>query len=104
MKKKNLIKDTCTDSRVVKTTFVPCFTRGVRRPDAQDKLTYGTVGDYSSNLMHVWFFLQAEVGIRFLYVTGVQTCALPISSRDEATGSWEATSLSLGPLDAGLAG
>src|SRR5438874_1959085 len=27
-----------------------------------------------------WFF-QAEDGIRFLYVTGVQTCALPISNR-----------------------
>src|SRR6266496_6186746 len=24
------------------------------------------------------FFFQAEVGIRYLYVTGVQTCALPI--------------------------
>src|SRR5204863_5354126 len=27
----------------------------------------------------VYFFLQAEDGIRDLYVTGVQTCALPIS-------------------------
>src|SRR5438874_4166296 len=27
------------------------------------------------------FFFQAEDGIRDLYVTGVQTCALPISSR-----------------------
>src|SRR6266496_3332329 len=26
------------------------------------------------------FFFQAEVGIRDLYVTGVQTCALPIST------------------------
>src|SRR6266496_5171872 len=25
------------------------------------------------------FFFQAEDGIRYLYVTGVQTCALPIS-------------------------
>src|SRR5438874_3730274 len=27
------------------------------------------------------FFFQAEDGIRDLYVTGVQTCALPISAR-----------------------
>src|SRR5438874_11311297 len=33
--------------------------------------------------MHRWFrffFFQAEDGIRGLYVTGVQTCALPIST------------------------
>src|SRR6267378_4561938 len=29
--------------------------------------------------MFVVFFFQAEDGIRDLYVTGVQTCALPIS-------------------------
>src|SRR5204863_815396 len=28
------------------------------------------------------FFFQAEDGIRDLYVTGVQTCALPISAAD----------------------
>src|SRR5438874_11238787 len=28
--------------------------------------------------MHLFFFFQAEDGIRDLYVTGVQTCALPI--------------------------
>src|SRR5690349_23700985 len=28
---------------------------------------------------HFFFFFQAEDGIRDLYVTGVQTCALPIS-------------------------
>src|SRR5205085_9184179 len=33
----------------------------------------GTCGDGA-------FFFQAEDGIRFLTVTGVQTCALPISS------------------------
>src|SRR5215469_10038120 len=37
----------------------------------------------------LFFFFQAEDGIRDLYVTGVQTCALPISpaaqpARDEA--------------------
>src|SRR5204862_4009010 len=29
------------------------------------------------------FFFQAEDGIRHLYVTGVQTCALPISANAE---------------------
>src|SRR5690349_23974008 len=29
-----------------------------------------------------FFFFQAEDGIRDLYVTGVQTCALPISRAD----------------------
>src|SRR6266496_998837 len=31
-----------------------------------------------------FFFFQAEDGIRDLYVTGVQTCALPISEQDLA--------------------
>src|SRR6266496_5135534 len=31
--------------------------------------------------MFIFFFFQAEDGIRDLYVTGVQTCALPISAR-----------------------
>src|SRR5690349_24101542 len=30
-----------------------------------------------------FFFFQAEDGIRDLYVTGVQTCALPILAGDE---------------------
>src|SRR2546430_7432400 len=39
-------------------------------------------------LMHVdffFFFFQAEDGIRDLTVTGVQTCALPISRKDPAS-------------------
>src|SRR2546430_9711190 len=35
----------------------------------------------------VFFFFQAEDGIRDLTVTGVQTCALPISSRARSCGS-----------------
>src|SRR5690349_23037714 len=31
------------------------------------------------NSLFFFFFFQAEDGIRDLYVTGVQTCALPIS-------------------------
>src|SRR5215469_7717057 len=33
----------------------------------------------------VFFFFQAEDGIRDLYVTGVQTCALPISTGEDVT-------------------
>src|SRR5690349_24618303 len=33
--------------------------------------------------MFFFFFFQAEDGIRDLYVTGVQTCALPIFRRDQ---------------------
>src|SRR3989475_5127996 len=35
----------------------------------------------------LFFFFQAEDGIRDLTVTGVQTCALPISSRANSTES-----------------
>src|SRR5438874_9369174 len=35
---------------------------------------------FSSMKRVVFFFFQAEDGIRDLYVTGVQTCALPIST------------------------
>src|SRR5256885_4067234 len=34
-----------------------------------------------------FFFFQAEDGIRDYKVTGVQTCALPICSASESTGS-----------------
>src|SRR5215213_6155546 len=33
-----------------------------------------------------FFFFQAEDGIRYWSVTGVQTCALPISGRGQAAG------------------
>src|SRR5215469_9871101 len=36
--------------------------------------------------MHFFFFFQAEDGIRDLYVTGVQTCALPIFAADAPAG------------------
>src|SRR5690349_1824318 len=35
----------------------------------------------------IGFFFQAEDGIRYLYVTGVQTCALPIFGGAIATGT-----------------
>src|SRR6266496_411549 len=34
----------------------------------------------TEDVSYFFFFFQAEDGIRYLYVTGVQTCALPISS------------------------
>src|SRR5690349_23124532 len=37
------------------------------------------VSSSSSSDVFFFFFFQAEDGIRDLYVTGVQTCALPIS-------------------------
>src|SRR3989440_7044188 len=40
-----------------------------------------------ANSMFFLFFFQAEDGIRDLIVTGVQTCALPISSRRRHTRS-----------------
>src|SRR6266478_7710476 len=42
------------------------------------------------------FFFQAEDGIRDLTVTGVQTCALPISTGGGSTKTWSAAGLSLG--------
>src|SRR2546429_7295133 len=44
---------------------------------------------YSYRICLIFFFFQAEDGIRDVAVTGVQTCALPISRRDrfgEAVG------------------
>src|SRR5690606_40232913 len=34
----------------------------------------------------MFFFFQAEDGIRYFHVTGVQTCALPISTLEQAAG------------------
>src|SRR6266496_2310040 len=39
--------------------------------------------------MFSFFFFQAEDGIRDLYVTGVQTCALPIWARQELRAAGE---------------
>src|SRR2546430_6640892 len=45
-----------------------------------------------TSLCLVFFFLQAEGGIRYLTVTGVQTCALPICR-------WAIANLNHGELD-----
>src|SRR6267378_209573 len=56
-----------------------------RRPGAQKALLVEALGDLlPQEILTQWkrtfFFFQAEDGIRALYVTGVQTCALPISA------------------------
>src|SRR5216683_7310649 len=51
--------------------------------------------------MSCFFFFQAEDGIRYLIVTGVQTCALPISKR---LGSSADINTTLAALRDGLPG
>src|SRR5256885_7603722 len=61
---------------------------------------------YVRYVFYVYFFFQAEDGIRDYKVTGVQTCALPISdyiqvyAREPGTKSHEGISLFLVPKDA----
>src|SRR5256885_183179 len=45
------------------------------------------VGDYDNDGFPDLFFFQAEDGIRDYKVTGVQTCALPISARSHRAAS-----------------
>src|SRR5690606_39881054 len=47
----------------------------------------------------VFFFFQAEDGIRDFHVTGVQTCALPISSRVPITAKVAARMISTAGAD-----
>src|SRR5256885_12315434 len=64
----------------------PCVAvqRSQRRglPCAQEKGGQGSVGQYVDSI----FFFQAEDGIRYYKVTGVQTCALPICSDSPTLG------------------
>src|SRR5438874_8964874 len=53
-----------------------CVLRGWRLPVVE----LGDVSVITCSLHVLFFFFQAEDGIRDLYVTGVQTCALPILS------------------------
>src|SRR3989449_8083610 len=50
--------------------------------------------------LHLFFFFQAEDGIRDVAVTGVQTCALPISSAPQR-GAARRTPPAPGPARAG---
>src|SRR3989440_8635341 len=47
------------------------------------------------DIVHFIFFFQAEDGIRDLIVTGVQTCALPISVRSAAGCAWVTETISV---------
>src|SRR5690349_22717099 len=49
----------------------------------------------------MFFFFQAEDGIRDLYVTGVQTCALPISWRTSQLPDREVIDALVHPVHAG---
>src|SRR5216683_4783322 len=56
-------------------------------------------------LFFVFFFFQAEDGIRDLIVTGLQTCALPIllaaaGLAQAATGQWSSTGPPAAPIRA----
>src|SRR5439155_15115612 len=50
-----------------------------------EKSTLGNQSTYTPPMIHMsgFFFFQAEDGIRDGHVTGVQTCALPISSKED---------------------
>src|SRR5262249_56712838 len=50
----------------------------------------GTYGELQAHVLRCWlfFFFQAEDGIRNWSVTGVQTCALPISAAGERETRW----------------
>src|SRR5204862_4372463 len=48
----------------------------------QQQIDYNHIVEFINLLSCVFFFFQAEDGIRALYVTGVQTCALPILQKN----------------------
>src|SRR2546427_8347311 len=50
-------------------------------------LSYQYIALVSCCYFVFFFFFQAEDGIRDLTVTGVQTCALPISTREKSSHS-----------------
>src|SRR6266496_5585401 len=52
----------------------------------------------------MYFFFQAEDGIRYLYVTGVQTCALPIFKGAFSKSATAADSMHSTRMDTGMAG
>src|SRR6202165_5969222 len=65
----------------IHTTVISC-----RHASRQSTLLIcGSVSEY---IVMCFFFFQAEDGIRDCWVTGVQTCALPISSRRRHTNCW----------------
>src|SRR5260221_10933964 len=61
-----------------------------------DRWVFARSSAVDSNTMHRCFFFQAEDGIRDHCVTGVQTCALPIS---DGGGVWPSQSAGMLPAD-----
>src|SRR6267378_3865543 len=61
---------------------------GIDAPLLSDVVVPGglSVGERAPGFSLSSFFFQAEDGIRVLYVTGVQTCALPISQVGRLVG------------------
>src|SRR2546426_1585287 len=57
------------------------MTRSGRPKTSPGGMTASTLCAVSPYAVHHFFFFQAEDGIRDYKVTGVQTCALPISRR-----------------------
>src|SRR5438874_8983975 len=57
----------------------------VREVDITESACVVVVSDSGLRILAGVFFFQAEDGIRDLYVTGVQTCALPISGENESS-------------------
>src|SRR5215216_6912344 len=52
-------------------------------------------------MLGFFFFFQAEDGIRYDLVTGVQTCALPISQQRSTSEQWDVPYLLVDPMDVG---
>src|SRR2546430_11211597 len=60
--------------------MVECTVNGFRYGDFSESASATRWRHLGGVRIHFFFFFQAEDGIRYLTVTGVQTCALPISS------------------------
>src|SRR2546430_3559394 len=72
------------------------------RSTDRDESSMGIASMHDRGTGHRFFFFQAEDGIRDLTVTGVQTCALPISKKAlpcRTTGVLQGTAVALLPLN-----
>src|SRR3712207_8209922 len=81
------------------TFLVSCYVAGVSLNDVRAELETRGGLVFMDNFV-IFFFFQAEDGIRDIGVTGVQTCALPIferhpSSAFSAPSSWTISGLTI---------
>src|SRR2546430_12590777 len=65
---------------------ITCFALKICYPHTNAMSTTSASASRTTTLLLYFFFFQAEDGIRDLTVTGVQTCALPISVVELANG------------------